>query len=106
MTTATNISKSNVKEVPVKEEKITKAYQAIIDNCKAPKSNNPKAIYSLPKTCEKYAPIVDYIDHMDMQGFHVTLKDGTKVIGWARELSKELAPKLTEYEKKNKKESK
>lgn len=96
----------NISKNLVKEEKITKAYQAIIDNCKAPKSSNPKAIYSLPKTCEKYAPIVDYIDHMDMLGFHVTLKDGTKVIGWARELNKQLAPKLAEYEKKNKKESK
>lgn len=101
MATTTNISKN----LEVKEEKITKAYQAIIDNCKAPKSSNSKNLYKLPKTCEKYAPLVDYIDHMDMQGFHITLKDGTKVIGWAREISKELAPKLKQYEQ-NKKESK
>ena len=96
----------NISKNLVKEEKITKAYQAIIDSCKAPKTNNPKALYKLPKTCEKYAPLVDYIDHMDMQGFHITLKDGTKVIGWAREISKQLAPKLTKYEKENKKEAK
>lgn len=95
-----------IKKEVSKKDKVTKAYQKIFDNCKATKSKNPKDVYKLPKTCEKYAPIVDYIDKMDMLGFHVTLKDGTKVVGWARELSKQLAPKLIEYERKHKKESK